>query len=54
MKKRNIFMILFILLLVFIDQFSKLLVIKFINTKTIIIIKNLLKFIYVKNTGSAF
>ncbi len=54
MKKRNIFMILFLLLLVFIDQFSKLIVIKFIITKTIIIIKNLLKFIYVKNTGAAF
>ena len=54
MKKRNIFIILFCLILIFIDFISKYLVINLLNNKTIIIINNFLKFIYVKNSGAAF
>lgn len=54
MKKRYIFIILFCLLLILIDFISKYLVINLINDKVIIIIKNFLKFLYVKNTGAAF
>ena len=54
MKKKYIFIILFCLLLILIDFISKYLVINLISNKTIIIIKNFLKFLYVKNTGAAF
>lgn len=54
MKKKYIFIILFCLLLILIDFISKYLVINLINDKVIIIIKNFLKFLYVKNTGAAF
>ena len=54
MKKKYIFIILFCLLLILIDFISKYLVISLISNKTIIIIKNFLKFLYVKNTGAAF
>jgi signal peptidase II len=54
MKKKYIFIILFCLLLISIDFISKYLVINLISNKTIIIIKNFLKFLYVKNTGAAF
>lgn len=54
MKKKYIFIILFCLLLILIDFISKYLVINLISNKTIIIIKNFLKFLYVKNNGAAF
>lgn len=54
MKKKYIIIILFCLLLISIDFISKYLVINLISNKTIIIIKNFLKFLYVKNTGAAF
>ena len=54
MKKKYIFIILFCLLLISIDFISKYLIINLISNKTIIIIKNFLKFLYVKNTGAAF
>ena len=54
MKKKYIFIILFCLLLILIDFISKYLVISLISNKTIIIIINFLKFLYVKNTGAAF
>lgn len=54
MKKVNIKTIFIILLLVIIDFISKLLVINLLKDNTLIIIKNFLKFSYVKNYGAAF
>ena len=55
MKKRNIIIILSILLLVILDQLTKLLVIKLIPLNdSVILIKNFLKFYYIRNTGAAF
>ncbi len=54
MKKVNIKTIFIILLLVIIDFISKLLVINLLKDNTLIIIKNFLKFTYVKNYGAAF
>ena len=53
MKKR--YYILLIIGLCLIDQISKLLVIKYLsNNDSFIIINNLLKFLYIKNTGISF
>lgn len=55
MKKRNIIIILSILLLVILDQVTKLLVINLIPLNdSVILIKNFLKFYYIQNTGAAF
>ena len=54
MKKIKIKTIFIILLLVIIDFISKLLVINLLKDNTLIIIKNFLKFTYVKNYGAAF
>ena len=53
MKKR--YYIILIFLLCFIDQISKLLVVKYLgNNDSLIIINNLLKLLYIKNTGISF
>ena len=54
MKKKNIFCILFVFLLVVIDQINKLLVVNLLENGNYIIIKNLLRFSFVKNEGAAF
>ncbi len=54
MKKRNIYFIIVVFILVLIDQISKLLVTNVLKSNVIIVIKSLLKFLYVKNTGAAF
>ena len=55
MKKRNIIIILSIILLVVLDQLTKFLVIKLIPLNdSIILIKNFLKFYYIQNKGAAF
>ena len=54
MKKRNIFIILLCLLLVFIDVLSKYLIVTYLGSNNVLIlIKNFLKFMYIKNTGAA-
>ncbi len=53
MKKKYIFIVLFCLLLVFIDQLSKYLIINILGNGVFVIIKNFLKFMYIKNTGAA-
>ena len=54
MKKKFVYIILFVIGLVIIDQITKLLVVNLLNYKTFVIIKNFLKFVFVKNTGAAF
>lgn len=55
MKKRNIYIIIFILLLIILDQFTKILVINSFNEgDSLILINNFLKFYYIKNTGISF
>jgi len=53
MKKK--YYLLLIIGLVLLDQFSKLLVVKYLsNNDSLIIINNLLKFLYIKNDGISF
>ena len=55
MKKRNIIIILSIVLLVILDQLTKFLVVKLIPlNNAVILIRNFLKFYYIQNTGAAF
>lgn len=55
MKKKNIYDLFIIVLLVLIDQLSKLLIIRNLKiNEGINIIKNFLKIFYIKNTGAAF
>lgn len=54
MKKKNIFCVLFVLLLVVVDQINKLLVVNLLEKGNYVIIKDLLRFSYVKNEGAAF
>ena len=55
MKKRNIIIILSIILLVILDQLTKFLVVKLIPlNNAVILIRNFLKFYYIQNTGAAF
>ena len=54
MKNINIKTIFMILILVLIDFISKILVINILKDNSLVIIKNFLKFSYVKNTGAAF
>ena len=55
MKKKYIIFSLIIILLVFFDQLSKLIIInKFELYDSIILINNFLKFYYLKNTGASF
>ena len=53
MKKKYYIVLVFVLC--FIDQISKLLVVKYLgNNDSLIIINNFLKFLYIKNTGISF
>ena len=55
MKKKNIFLILSIILLVLIDQISKILIFNYLKKiNSIIIIPKFLSFTYIKNYGAAF
>ncbi len=55
MKKRKIYTIILIILLVLLDFITKILILNnFSNGQEISIIKNFLKFTFVKNTGAAF
>lgn len=54
MKKGNIKIIILILLFIVIDFVSKILVINLLESNTLIIINNFLKFTYIKNMGAAF
>ncbi len=54
MKKKSIIIIFSGLLLVLFDIFTKFLVVKYLDNNVIILIKNFLKFTYIKNTGAAF
>lgn len=54
MKKRRIFIILSIILLILIDQISKLIVSKYLVNSDIILIPKFLTFTYIKNFGAAF
>lgn len=53
MKKKYLYIVLFIVGLVLIDQISKLLVVNYLSDK-IVLINNFLSLDYVKNTGAAF
>lgn len=53
MKKKNIIIITLILIMILIDQISKILVMNYLNDE-IIIIKNFFSFLFVKNYGAAF
>ncbi len=53
MKKKYISIILIVLLLVMLDQISKLLVVNYLN-KEIVFIDNFFSFTFVKNYGAAF
>lgn len=53
MKKKYLYIILFIVGLVLIDQVSKLLVVNYLSDK-IVLINNFFSLDYVKNTGAAF
>lgn len=53
MKKKYLYIILFVIGLVFIDQISKLLVVNYLNNE-IVLINNFFSLEYVKNTGAAF
>lgn len=53
MKKKYLYIILFIVGLVLIDQISKLLVVNYLSDK-IVLINNFFSLDYVKNTGAAF
>lgn len=53
MKRKYLYIILFIVCLVFIDQISKLLVVNYLSSE-VVLIKNFLSFEYVQNTGAAF
>lgn len=53
MKKKYLYIVLFIIGLVSIDQISKLLVVNCLSNK-IVLINNFLSLDYVKNTGAAF
>ena len=55
MKKKKIIIFILIILLVFFDYLTKYIVLnRFSVNESIIIIKNFLKFTYIKNTGAAF
>lgn len=54
MKKKYIKIIIVILSLVLFDQVVKHLVINYLDSSSIVIIKNFLEFVFVKNTGAAF
>lgn len=54
MKKKYIYLLVGVLILVLLDQIVKELVVKFISGNDLILINNFLKFSYVKNTGAAF
>ena len=55
MKKKYCIFYLLLFILTFIDQITKALVIKFLSvSKSLILIKNFLKFCYIKNTGISF
>ena len=53
MKKKYLYIVLFIVGLVLIDQVSKLLVVNYLSDK-IVLINNFFSLDYVKNTGAAF
>lgn len=53
MKKKYLYIVLFIIGLVLIDQVSKLLVVNYLSDK-IVLINNFFSLDYVKNTGAAF
>ena len=53
MKKKNIIIITLILIMILIDQISKILVMNYLSDE-IIIIKNFFSFLFVKNYGAAF
>lgn len=55
MKKKNILIILSIIILIIIDQVSKILISKYIiEYKNIVLIPNFLNITYIKNFGAAF
>jgi len=53
-KEKFMFIIIFVILLILIDQISKIYVINNITDSSINVIKNILNFTYVENTGVAF
>ena len=54
MKKEKKYIFLFMIFLIIIDIISKLIVVNILKDNTFVIIKNFLKFTYVKNIGAAF
>ena len=54
MKKRKIYIVLGILLLILIDQISKLIISKYLVNSNFILIPKFLMFTYIKNFGAAF
>ena len=54
MKKKISYINIVVFLLFFIDQISKFFVVKHLDASGVVIIENLLDFVYVKNIGAAF
>lgn len=54
MKRKRIYIILSIILLILIDQISKLIISKYLINSNIILIPRFLMFSYIKNYGAAF
>ena len=55
MKKKSLYSIIIIIILTLLDQITKLLVVKFFDVDDyLIIIKDFLKFYYIKNIGASF
>ena len=53
MRKKNIFYLVLLILLIIIDQISKFFIVNYLND-SFILIKNFLSFSFIKNTGAAF
>lgn len=55
MKKKSILIIISVIILILVDQLTKFFVVKYFNVNDyLIIIKDFLKFFYIRNTGAAF
>lgn len=55
MKKKRVFIYIGIIILIVLDQITKFIVVKnFELNESVILIKNFLRFLYIRNTGAAF